>query len=40
MVIYLNFLRVLKAILDISYRNYVIFGFLAVRFDSKKLDFG
>ena len=45
---YLNFLRVSKAILGISYRDYIIFGFLAVRFGfkywnrrfgSKKLDF-
>ena len=32
---HLNFLRVSEAILGISYRNYVIFDFLAVRFGSK-----
>ena len=40
---YLNFLRVseiLDTILSISYRNYVIFGFLAIRFGSKKSNFG
>ena len=40
--IYLKLLIVSKAILGISYPNYVIFGLLAVRFGSalKKLGFG
>ena len=49
---HLNFFRVSEAILGISYRDYVIFGFLAVRvgfkywnrlsvrFGSKKSGFG